>query len=429
MRERAGRRLSGKGGAGTGPGRGSRSRAAAPAPDAPAAGEGERLHKVLARAGLGSRREIEGWMEAGRVTVNGEPVGPGQPFHGGDLIAIDGRPVPKWKLAEIDRRVIAYYKPVGEVCTRKDEEGRPTVFDHLPRLRQGRWVAIGRLDLNTQGLLLFTNDGALAHGLMHPSREVEREYAVRVLGEFPPVLRQKLLDGVELDDGHAHFERLDAAGGEGANQWWHVMLREGRQREVRRLFEAVGLTVSRLIRVRYGSCVLTREHRTGHVWELEPDEANALAELAGVPVIPVERKPAPARGRAAPGREGGRLKGSAPARGSRTTARASDGTMRAESPRRASTRAAVSTEVRAEGASVRGPHATREAASRTARGERDPARSEAPKARGPRSASAAGRVDARPARSPAGKGASGPRPAGGGARSGTGAGRRTKRPG
>jgi len=299
-----------------------------------AASEGERLHKVLARAGLGSRREIETWMEAGRVAVNDEVVGLGHTFHVGDIIAIDGRRVPKWKLSTIERRVLAYYKPVGEVCTRHDEEGRPTVFEHLPRLRQGRWVVIGRLDLNTQGLLLFTNDGALAHGLMHPSREVEREYAVRVLGEFPPVLQQKLLDGIELDDGPAHFDRLLEAGGEGANQWWHVVLREGRQREVRRLFEAVGLTVSRLIRFRYGSCVLTRAHRTGHVWELEPDAVNALAELAGVPQQSPAQKLVKGRPRTAARaaeRSIRRVSGRAET-GRETRAKASDGTTRAPRP-------------------------------------------------------------------------------------------------
>jgi 23S rRNA pseudouridine2605 synthase len=310
-------------------------RAVADAP--PVAGAGERLHKVLARAGLGSRREIEAWIAAGRVTVNGAAAGTGQLFHAGDVIAIDDRRVPEWKLAAIERRVLAYYKPVGEVTTRHDEEGRPTVFDHLPRLRQGRWVAVGRLDLNTQGLLLFTNDGALAHGLMHPSREVEREYAVRVLGEFPPVLQQKLLDGIELDDGPARFERLSAAGGEGANQWWHVMLREGRQREVRRLFEAVGLTVSRLIRFRYGSCVLTRAHRTGHLWELKPDDVAALAELAGLPPEPPPRRPAPGRARgherAALGASPRRVGRPGPAREQRASA--SDGTTRAPRPAKA----------------------------------------------------------------------------------------------
>jgi len=314
-----------------------------------AAGDGERLHKVLARAGLGSRREIETWIQAGRVTVNDVAVTTGQVFHAGDVIAIDGRRVPKWKLEAIERRVLAYYKPVGEICTRQDEEGRPTVFEHLPRLRQGRWVVIGRLDLNSQGLLLFTNDGELAHGLMHPSREVEREYAVRVLGEFPPVLQQKLLDGVELDDGPAHFDRLLEAGGEGANQWWHVMLREGRQREVRRLFEAVGLTVSRLIRFRYGSCVLTRAHRTGHIWELDAAEVDALAELAGLPPAPAPKRPAPGRQRGVGRTVGNEVRRTGRAgSGREQRASASDGTMRA--PRSPATRAGA-----AVAASGRGP--------------------------------------------------------------------------
>jgi 23S rRNA pseudouridine2605 synthase len=264
----------------------------------PATPPGERLHKVLARAGLGSRREVEGWIAEGRIRVNGERATIGAAWHAGDEIYIDGRRVPTWRLYRFERRVIAYYKPVGEVCTRHDEEGRPTVFEHLPRLRQGRWVAVGRLDLNTCGLLLFTNDGELANRLMHPSGGIEREYAVRVLGEFPMVMQQRLLDGIELDDGFAHFERLDAAGGDGANQWFHVVLREGRQREVRRLFEAVGLTVSRLIRVRYGSCELGRGHRIGHLWDLSEAEVERLAASVG---LGSEPEPAPTGPRPRPG--------------------------------------------------------------------------------------------------------------------------------
>lgn len=260
----------------------------------------ERLHKALARAGLGSRREIETWIAAGRVRVNGKLVTVGAAWSPGDEVHIDGRKVPKWRMYQFERRVLGYYKPVGEVCTRHDEEGRPTVFERLPRLRQGRWVAVGRLDLNTCGLLLFTNDGELANRLMHPSTEVEREYAVRVLGEFPPVLQAKLLDGLELDDGFARFDSLEAAGGEGANQWYYVTLREGRQREVRRLFEAVGLTVSRLIRVRYGCAELSRAHKLGHIWELTAPEIADLVELAGLtepsepaPTLPKQRQAQP----------------------------------------------------------------------------------------------------------------------------------------
>lgn len=269
----------------------------------------ERLHKLLARVGVGSRRQVEAWIAEGRITVNGVVVGAGAAASAEDDVRLDGRRLALSQAASQPMRVLAYYKPPGEVCTRVDPEGRPTVFEKLPRLRGGRWVAIGRLDLATQGLLLFTTDGELANRLMHPSREIEREYAVRTLGELSPAARQALLAGVELEDGPARLERLAEAGGEGANRWYHVVLREGRNREVRRLFEAVGLQVSRLLRLRYGSYALPRGRRTGQVWELTPAEVGQLAALVDLeaPVVEAPRRAgAERRGRASGGPREGR---------------------------------------------------------------------------------------------------------------------------
>ncbi|MFN2310220.1 MAG: pseudouridine synthase, partial [Gammaproteobacteria bacterium] len=192
----------------------------------------ERLQKVLARAGLGSRREIEGWIQAGRIQVDGVTAELGVQVSAGTAITVDGKPITL--AAPEATRVIAYHKPIGEITTRSDPEGRPTVFDQLPRLQQGRWIAVGRLDISTSGLLLLTNDGELANRLMHPSRELEREYAVRVFGEIDGLILERLLEGVELDDGPAHFRSVRDAGGGGANRWYHVVLGEGRNREVRR---------------------------------------------------------------------------------------------------------------------------------------------------------------------------------------------------
>lgn len=240
----------------------------------------ERLQKLLARLGHGSRREIERWIEDGLITVNGRVATLGDQAGPEDKVTIRGRVVPL--KASARPRVIAYHKPDGELTTRKDPEGRPTVFEHLPRLRNGRWIAVGRLDYNTSGLLLFTTDGELAARLMHPSTEVEREYAVRVLGEVSPEALRQLTTGVELEDGPARFETLRDAGGAGANHWYHVTLREGRNREVRRLCEAVGLTVSRLTRVRYGPVALGRALRAGRWRDLEPREMGALYQAAGL---------------------------------------------------------------------------------------------------------------------------------------------------
>ncbi len=208
----------------------------------------ERLQKFLARMGLGSRRQIEDWIRQGRITVNGVVAQLGNQVNGAEKIQIDGRPIQVRPFGQ-RRRVLAYYKPVGEVTSRHDPEGRPTIFEHLPLLRDSRWVAVGRLDLNTQGLLLLTNDGELANRLMHPSSQIEREYAVRVLGEVPLEMLKRLREGVALEDGVARFDEIREAGGEGANHWYHVILREGRHREVRRLWESQGVTVSRLTRV------------------------------------------------------------------------------------------------------------------------------------------------------------------------------------
>lgn len=250
----------------------------------------ERLQKFLARSGLGSRRQIEDWIRQGRISVNGKPAQLGMQISGAEKIHIDG------KLMQISafqqrRRVLAYYKPVGEVTTRRDPEGRPTVFERVPSPRGGRWITVGRLDLNTQGLLLLTNDGELANRLMHPSSEVEREYAVRVLGEVGPEMLQRLRTGVTLEDGPARFDDIREAGGEGVNHWYHVILREGRNREVRRLWESQGVAVSRLIRVRYGPITLRRGLHPGRWDELDDMQLKALLEAAGYPVRVLEKEP------------------------------------------------------------------------------------------------------------------------------------------
>jgi 23S rRNA pseudouridine2605 synthase len=252
---------------------------------------GERLQKVLAAAGLGSRREIEGWIATGRVTVNGKPAKLGDRVEPSDRVSVDGRPVRGLEHpSDTRRRVILYHKPEGELTTRKDPEGRPTVFEALPRLRGSRWVSVGRLDTNTSGLLIFTNDGALANKLMHPSAEVEREYAVRVLGEVSEEHLKALMKGIRLDDGMAKFDDIQDAGGEGANHWYHVTLKEGRNREVRRLWEAAGFTVSRLIRVRYGSMSLPRNLPRGAWRDATEEETAALLATAKMPAV--TKKPA-----------------------------------------------------------------------------------------------------------------------------------------
>ena len=240
-----------------------------------------KLHKVLAQAGIGSRREMEQLIQDGQVSVNGEPAHIGMRIEQGDQIRIAGRPI-KVRIAPAPARVLAYHKQVGEVVTHHDPEGRPTVFRHLPRLQSGKWLSVGRLDINTEGLLLFTNSGDLANQLMHPRFGVEREYAARVLGELTPELRAKLLDGVEIEGQKAAFKAVDDGGGEGANRWYRVVITEGRNREVRKLFDAVGLTVSRLIRIRYGTVVLPRGLKRG-VWvEIGEYDLRTIRALAGM---------------------------------------------------------------------------------------------------------------------------------------------------
>ena len=252
----------------------------------------ERLQKVLAQAGLGSRRQIEHWIAAGRVTVDGKPAELGQKVTGRERISVDGRPVRIAAAHKSAPEVLVYHKPVGELCSREDSEGRPTVFEALPRPRHGRWVSVGRLDINTSGLLLFTTDGELANRLMHPSQQVEREYAVRVLGEVGRPMLERLVKGVELEDGMARFMSVDEAGGSGANRWFHVVIKEGRKREVRRLWESQGVTVSRLTRVRFGPLALERGLRQGRWRPLSDKERTQLYEAAGLkpPSVASQRK-------------------------------------------------------------------------------------------------------------------------------------------
>lgn len=245
----------------------------------PISGKPERAQKVLAQAGFGSRREIEKWIEEGRVQINGQKASLGDLIALGDKVKIDGRQIEAQRLEPKKHRYLMYHKPVGEVCTRSDPEGRRTVFESLPKLRSSRWIGVGRLDLNTSGLMIFTTDGDLANKLMHPSHEVEREYAVRILGEVTGEQIEAMRTGVMLDDGVAKFDQILDAGGTGANHWFHVILREGRNREVRRLWESQGLTVSRLQRVRYGEVNLPRSLRPGKFQDLSPNEIKALKSI------------------------------------------------------------------------------------------------------------------------------------------------------
>jgi 23S rRNA pseudouridine2605 synthase len=243
-------------------------------PDAP------KLHKVLAQSGIGSRRDMEQLITDGKVLVNGEVAHTGQRISFGDEVRVAGRVV-KLRIAPPPARVIAYHKPAGEVVTMDDPEKRPTVFRRLPRLSHGKWQSVGRLDINTEGLLLFTNSGDLANKLMHPRFGVEREYAVRVLGTLEMASREKLLAGVVIDGQEAHFKSIEDGGGEGANRWYRVVITEGRNREVRKLFDAVGMAVSRLIRIRYGSVVLPKGLRRS-VWvDLDDNDVRRLRQLAG----------------------------------------------------------------------------------------------------------------------------------------------------
>lgn len=235
-----------------------------------------KLHKALADAGHGSRRELEEWIIAGRVSVNGMPAHTGQRIGPADKIRVNGKLVNLRFGNSRLPRVVLYHKPEGEIVSRDDPEGRPSVFDHLPRIRGGRWITVGRLDFNSCGLLVATNNGELANRLMHPRYGIDREYAVRVLGEVTEDALGQLYDGIELEDGLARFTRIEEAGGDGANRWFNVTLAEGRNREVRRMFDSVGVTVSRLMRVRYGPLVLPPQLKRGQCRELTEVEVKTL---------------------------------------------------------------------------------------------------------------------------------------------------------
>lgn len=235
----------------------------------------ERIQKCLARMGLGSRRSIEEWIKAGRIKVNGKTAQLGDRMGPNDEVQLDG------ELLHVSRdqqktRVIIYHKPEGQICTASDPEGRPSVFESLPPLDAGRWISIGRLDFNTSGLLLFTNDGDLAHQLMHPSGHIPREYAVRILGQVTPEMLKNLTHGVELEDGRARFEDIVESGGTGSNSWFHVVVMQGRNRIVRRLWESQGVRVSRLQRVRFGPIILERSLRPGRYTDLSDGQINRL---------------------------------------------------------------------------------------------------------------------------------------------------------
>jgi len=272
--------------------------------------KGERIQKALANAGFGSRRELERQIAAGEVRVNGQVAKLGDRITPEDRVTVGKRRVGAWRLTPTAHRTIVYNKPLGELVTRFDPQGRPTVFPRLPRLQTGRWIAVGRLDINTTGLLILTTDGELANRLMHPSRQIEREYAVRVLGEPSESQLQQLVEGVKLEDGPARFEEIVASGGEGANRWFHVVIMEGRKREVRRLWESVGLQVSRLKRVRFGPVMLDSRLLAGNWRNLAREELVSLQEMAGLDSsrgrAVAQRRPARFNSRTRKGRHSGR---------------------------------------------------------------------------------------------------------------------------
>ena len=237
--------------------------------------ETHKLQKLLALAGLGSRRDMEEWIREGRVTVNGEKATIGTRATSSDKIKVDGRLV-RLNAIEKPPRILLYHKPEGEIVSRDDPEGRPSVFDQLPRMRGAKWIAIGRLDFNTSGLLIFTTSGSLANKMMHPSFEIEREYAVRIRGSLTPEQIIQLKNGITLEDGLAKLDKVEDEGGEGTNHWYRVVLREGRNREVRRIFETLGCPVTRLIRVRYGEIQLPPRLRRGQRKELDPETVEAF---------------------------------------------------------------------------------------------------------------------------------------------------------
>ena len=249
----------------------------------------ERLQKVLARAGIASRRAIETLISEGKIKVNGRTAVLGERVGPGDRVNVDGQPVSQDKLIQQPCQVLLYHKQVGEVCTRHDPEKRPTIFKNLPKLQKGSWIAVGRLDINTSGLIMLTTDGELANRLMHPSSEIEREYAVRVFGQVTEEIAQRLLKGVMLEDGLAKFDKIMDSGGEASNHWYHVTLKEGRNREVRRLWESQGVSVSRLVRVRYGDIWLERRLRPGKCELLVEKQINLCRQWVGLEPVANQR--------------------------------------------------------------------------------------------------------------------------------------------
>src|SRR5262245_38022969 len=247
-----------------------------------ATGGTQKLQKVLAEAGLGSRRQMEGWIQAGRVTVNGVAARVGSRVQFRDVIKVDGRLLEKRTAFARLPRVLIYHKPEGEIVSHDDPQGRPSVFDRLPPPRGGKWLAVGRLDFNTGGLLLFTTSGELANRMLHPRYEIEREYAVRIRGRVTPADMQKLVGGIRLEDGQARFDSITEQGGEGANRWYRIVLREGRNRVVRRAFETLGLTVSRLMRIRFGPVTLPPRLTRSHYAELPRQEVRQLLGAVGL---------------------------------------------------------------------------------------------------------------------------------------------------
>lgn len=245
-------------------------------------GSGERIQKVLAHAGIGSRRQIEQWVRDGRIKINGRAASLGDRLNPADKVHVNGRRIDFVKRISVETRVLLYHKTTGEIVSRRDPEGRPVIFQQLPKLDQGRWIAAGRLDINTQGLLVLTNNGELAHRLMHPSSELQREYAVRVYGRVSDAGLKKLTEGITLEDGPARFDAIQGSGGEGANKWYRVIVGEGRNRIVRRLWESQGIQVNRLIRIRYGPLRLPDNLKTRSFYELNKKEINELTRFVGL---------------------------------------------------------------------------------------------------------------------------------------------------